>query len=140
MSEQNKAVFRRMLQEVIVGGNLDLIDELVAPDFVNYVYRSSGEIMKIVGIAPFRAAQAQAQATFHHTAMEEYQMIAEGDRVVAHYRMHGVHRGEFLGVAATGKPIHMDGMTIVRFVDGKFAERWGVLDLLPLCKQLGVIS
>lgn len=138
MSEQNKAVFRRMLQEVIVGGKLDLIDELVAPDFVNYLYRSSGEIMKVVGIEPFRAAQAQMQATFHHTAMEEYQMFAEGDRVVAHYRMHGVHIGEFRGVAATSKPIHMDGMTIVRFVDGKFAERWGVIDTIPLYKQLGI--
>lgn len=138
MSEQNKATFRRMLQEVIVGGNLDLIDELVMPDFVNHAQRSSGEIMKMVGIDAFRAGQAQMKAAFSNVSMEEFQMIAEGDRVVAHYRMRGIHAGEFRGVAATGKAIHMNGMTIVRFVDGKFAERWAVIDLVPLYKQLGI--
>ncbi|MEZ4860205.1 MAG: ester cyclase [Caldilineaceae bacterium] len=138
MSEQNKAAFRRMLHEVIAGGNLELIDELVMPDFVNYVYRSSGEIMKIVGSEAFRAAQAQMQTIFSNVTMEEFQMIAEGDHLVAHYRMRGVHIGAFLGVAATGKTIHMDGMTIVRFVDGKFAERRGVIDTIPLYKQLGI--
>lgn len=78
------------------------------------------------------------QSAFSEVQMDVQHLIAEGDRVVAHYRMRGVHTGAFRGVAATGKPIHMDGITIVRFVDGKFAERWGVIDMIPLYKQLGI--
>jgi predicted ester cyclase len=139
MSEQNKTTFRRMLTEVIVGGNLDLIDELVQPDFVNHVYKNSGEVIQQVGIAAFKAAQAAMHSTFAETQMDLHHLIAEEDRVVAHYRLRGLYTGEVRGAAVSSKPIHMDGITIVRFVDGKFAERWAVLDMIPMYKQLGAL-
>jgi steroid delta-isomerase-like uncharacterized protein len=67
-------------------------------------------------------------------------MIAEGDKVVSRQTVTGTHRGEYLGVAPTGKTITYSEIFILRFVDGRIAETWGVVDVAAQLKQLGLIE
>ena len=66
-------------------------------------------------------------------------IIGEGDRVMAQFNLVGTHKGNFLGIPATGKKIEMGGMLACRFVGGKFAELWVFTDRLGMMQQLGII-
>lgn len=65
--------------------------------------------------------------------------IAEGDRVVTRWSMHGTHDGEMMGIPATGKTVTMTGIAIDRFSNGKFAESWLELDTAGMLQQVGAI-
>jgi steroid delta-isomerase-like uncharacterized protein len=67
------------------------------------------------------------------------QVVAAGDRVAALYRLRGTHKGDFMGVLASGNAIDVTGMTILRYESGKIVERWQMLDQLTLLQQLGAI-
>jgi steroid delta-isomerase-like uncharacterized protein len=67
------------------------------------------------------------------------QIAAEDDRVAVLYRLRGNHRGDFLGVPASGNAIDVSGMTIMRFENGAIVERWNVLDQMTMLQQLGVM-
>ena len=66
-------------------------------------------------------------------------VITEGSRVVCRWRMTGTHRGSFLGIAPTGKSVTFDGISEMRFHDGRLAEQWTMYDCLGLFHQLGVV-
>ena len=66
-------------------------------------------------------------------------IIAEGDRVVARWTLRGTHRGEFMGIAATGKQVSMSGIEIDRFAGDKAVEHWEQADIMSLMQQLGAI-
>jgi predicted ester cyclase len=66
-------------------------------------------------------------------------MIAEGDRVVCRERITGTHRGDYMGLPATGKRVEYNEIVIGRFADGRIVETWGVVDVLSLMKQLGAL-
>ncbi|MGH3445665.1 MAG: ester cyclase [Nocardioidaceae bacterium] len=72
-----------------------------------------------------------------HVTVEE--LIAEGDKLVVRNTVTGTHQGEYLGVAATGRPVTYGEVLILRFADGRIAETSGVVDLLAQLKQLGLI-
>jgi steroid delta-isomerase-like uncharacterized protein len=72
-----------------------------------------------------------------HLTVED--MIAEGDKVVVRNTVTGTHRGEYMGLPPTGKSVTYDEIFIFRFVNGRIAETWGVVDVLSQMKQLGVI-
>jgi steroid delta-isomerase-like uncharacterized protein len=133
--EANKALIRRLITEVVNAGNLDAIDELLAPDFVNH--------NPLPGATPdrtgFTAAFRNLHAAFSDLHAIDTDLIAEGDRVVTLRGFAGTHTGPFMGVPATGRHITLDGMTVFRVVHGRIAERWGVLDLLRVMRQLGLI-
>jgi steroid delta-isomerase-like uncharacterized protein len=67
-------------------------------------------------------------------------VAGEGDRVAIRYTIEGTHQGAFAGVAPTGKKVTVTGQTIVRFADGKVAERWNAVDMLGLLQQLGAVN
>ncbi len=66
-------------------------------------------------------------------------LVAEGDRVALRFVLTGTHRGELFGAAGTGRSLEVEGITVVRFVDGVVAERWNRLDDIGLLTQLGVL-
>jgi predicted ester cyclase len=72
-----------------------------------------------------------------HVTIED--LFGEGDRLVSRNTVTGTHRGEYLGIAPTGRSVTYNEMIIARFVDGRIAETWGVVDLLAQMKQLGAI-
>jgi len=66
-------------------------------------------------------------------------MVAESDRVAARFTARGIHKGPFMGLPPTGKPIVMTGMEIFRLEKGKIAELWGEANLIGLMQQLGIL-
>jgi steroid delta-isomerase-like uncharacterized protein len=97
---------------------------------------------------PIQATGAQAIkevfATLHrafpdlHVTIDD--LIEEGDKVVARQTVTGTHQGDYMGLPPTGKPVTYTEIFIVRFVNGRIAETWGVVDVLSQMKQLGVIQ
>jgi steroid delta-isomerase-like uncharacterized protein len=138
-TEHNKALMRRMLDEVVAGGHLDLMDELVAPDFVNHNVVGTAEMSTTVGIDSFRQEIAALRSGFPDLTIEIVHLLADGDMVVAHVRGIGTHLGEFGGVPPTGKRGDVASITIIRIVDGKLAERWNLVDRYGMLQQLGVL-
>ena len=136
-AEENKAKMRRLLEEAFGQGNVDVVDEVLDPDFVCYDPNSeTGEIRgadTIKGeIEYFRSAIPDLTYTI------EVQ-IAEGEKVVSRYTVSGTHQGEFFGVAPTGERITMSGISIDRFEGGKIVEEWPEYDLLGVMRQIGAV-
>ncbi len=149
-TESNKTINRRLVEEGFNKGNLKVLDELVAPNFRDYVLeemstRRSGlpgtggqsnppsrgpEVVKQF-ISDMRQAFPDLRYTIDDT-------IAEGDKVVTRCHWEGTQKGEFMGLPPTGKHVHQDEVDIVRYVDGKVVEHWGYMDSNHLLQQLGV--
>jgi steroid delta-isomerase-like uncharacterized protein len=129
------ALIRRVNDEVISQGKVELIDELLADDFVEHQAMPgmpSGKEGLKVFTTMFRSA-------FPDLKVETLATGVDGDEVWAHSRMTGTHQGEFNGIPATGKKISIEMMDRVRTRDGKAVEHWGCSDDLGMMTQLGVI-
>ncbi|MBA3386820.1 MAG: ester cyclase [Chthoniobacterales bacterium] len=136
MSEENKRFMRRFVKEVINQKNLAALDELVADEFLEH--------LPFPGQGPGRAGLKDAISAFvsafpdlHWTIDEQ---IAEGEKVVSRFTMTGTHRGEFLGIPATDRPIKVWGVVIDVVRDGRFAESRIIMDSLSLMQQLGAFA
>jgi steroid delta-isomerase-like uncharacterized protein len=135
MSEQNKALTRRYLEEVWNGGNLALADELIAADYV-YHTPVPPEVHGPEGVKQLVSMYRAAYPDLHFTAED---VIAEGDQVVTRWTSRSTHQGELMGIPATGKRVTTSGINIVRFETAKIAEEWTNWDALGMLQQLGVI-
>jgi len=129
--EENKAIVRRFV-EAYNKGNLDLLDDLVAPDYFDHTHQLSPEGLKQVINMALKAFPD------YHEAIED--IIAEGDKVWVRIKATGTHTGEFMGLAPTGKKIKMMFADMFRIVNGKLVEYWEVRDQLDFLKQLGLIE
>jgi len=76
-------------------------------------------------------------SAFDGARAELVSILAAGDKVAVHDRLRGTHRGEFLGIAATGRDVDVDFIHIFRVAEGRIVERWGVADTTTLLRQLG---
>ena len=135
MSEENKAIVRRIVQEIWNEGNLDLADELITPDYVDNVSGSGSP----VGPEGFKDAVNGVRDAFPEFTITINDMISEGDKVALVWTFIGTHKGELMGIAPTEKLIEFDGIYLYRFKDGKLVERSGKRDLFKLMSQLGAI-
>jgi steroid delta-isomerase-like uncharacterized protein len=123
MSEQeNKALNERFFAEVFNGHNVDAIDELLSEDFIEHA-EFPGFTQDREGAKQFFAAFFQA---FPDLTAEIEDMVASGDRVGIRSTFRGTHQGDFLGVPATGRQVAVGNMDIVRVVDGKATDHWGI--------------
>jgi steroid delta-isomerase-like uncharacterized protein len=134
MSERNKMLARRTVEEVYNQGNLAVVDELAASDLV--IHSPSGDIHGPAGAKQYVAALRAAFPDLHITIEDQ---IAEEDRVVTRWSARGTHTGEFQGIPPTGKPGRVTGIDIDRIADGKVVECWTNMDDLGLLQQLGVV-
>jgi steroid delta-isomerase-like uncharacterized protein len=136
-AEENKAVVRREMEELFNHtGNLDAVEEIIAPDYVSYE-PSSGETRGIEGARQFAATFREAFPDLENTIED---MVAEGDKVVVRFRARGTHEGETEAFGPpTGKRIDITGITIKRVSEGKIAEAWTNFDALGMMQQLGLI-
>ena len=132
-TEQNKAVVRRFVEEVINKHNLAKIDELFNTDYVNHT----------PGLPPGREAEKQLNsvsfAAFPDARVTIEDLVAEGDKVAARVSYRGTPTGDFMGIPPTGKQFIVTGAGVFRVADGKIAEQWSNLDMLSLMQQLGAI-
>jgi steroid delta-isomerase-like uncharacterized protein len=136
MSEENKAVVRRFIEEAWNNGNLEVVDELISPDHVDH---DPARADAPQGPAAMRAFIEMYRTAFPDTRIEFSEMIAEGDLVAGPWRATGTHQGELMGIPATGKSISITGMGMDRVVDGKIVESWGNWDAMGMMAQLGVV-
>lgn len=136
MSEQNKRVKRRLIEEVWNRGNFDVVDELVAGDYVGHSSSSAEDTQGPAGYRQFYAALRRAFPDLTFTVEDQ---IAEGDRVVTRWSAHGTHEGEFQGIPPTGRRGTITGITIGRIANGKITECWTNADDLGLMRLLGAI-
>jgi len=134
MSEQNKAVFRRIVEEVFNQGRLETADELGTGYIEHSPAPGQGP-----GIEGFKDMVRLFRGAFPDLRVTIEDLIAEGDRVAGRMTTTGTHRGQFLGLAPTGKRFSIAEIHILRFANGKVAEHWGVTDDLGMLQQLGVV-
>lgn len=134
MSEQNRRLVRRTFDEVYNQGNLALVDELVAHDFV--IHSPSAEIHGPANTKQYVAMLRRAFPDLHFTIEDQ---LIDGDKVVTRWTARGTHRGEFQGIPPTGKQVSMKGTDIDRIANGKVVECWTNGDDLGVLQQLGVI-
>jgi predicted ester cyclase len=121
VSEQNKVVVRRLVEEAMNAGRIEVIDELYSP-------RLAGPARR--WIAPFRES-------FPDAHMDVVELIAEGDKVVGRFTCSGTHLGEWLGHAPTGRRFEaIDEVYIFRFTEGRIVHAWGIEDTLKRLEQL----
>lgn len=134
-ARDSKRVVEQIWEQLVNRGRLDLIGELVSRDFVDHA--------PLPGLAPGLEGLQQRIQLLHaafpdvHSTIDK--LVAEGDCVAAVVTTSGTHRGDFLGIPATGKRWTISEMHLLRVVGGQLVEHWGVADLLGLLGQLGVL-
>ena len=133
MSEKNKAVARRFLDELWNRSNFAVVDGLLARDYDGH---SSTVIRGPEGAVAFIP---QARVAFPDFQFEVHDQIAEGDKVATRWKVVGTHEGSFQGVPPSGKRIEMTGITIFRLANGKLVDGWTNEDLLGLLQQIGAV-
>ena len=132
--EENKAIVRRWIDESSKG-NWAIFNDLLARD---YVWHQPGRPKPLN-----REETEQFMRTFrtafpdHRLTIED--MIAGGDKVVTRYSIRGTHKGDYLGIAATGKEVVVTSICISRIAEGKVAEEWEEFDAFGFMLQLGAI-
>jgi steroid delta-isomerase-like uncharacterized protein len=134
----NKATFRRFHDAVNTGDAeiiSTMIDELVEPDALI----RTPVPLDVTGAEALKRVWAALFQAFPDLQLTVEDMIAEGDKVVVRNTVTGTHRGEYMGLAPTGKSVTYNEIFIFRFVNGRVAETWGVVDFFSQMKQLGVI-
>jgi steroid delta-isomerase-like uncharacterized protein len=136
MSADTKAISRRFLEEAFNSGKLDVVDDLVAPEFVNH---DAALPEPTVGIEAAKASINGYREAFPDLRLTVEQQLAEGELVTTRWSARGTHQGELMGMAATGKQATVTGITIDRIVEGRLVESWTSWDTLGLMQQLGVI-
>lgn len=134
--EENKAHYRRTFEEVFNQGNLALVDELVAPDFLNHEVPPG---MNNRGPDSTRQVVTMLRTAFPDLHFTIEDLVAEGDTVASRVTMSGTHLGPFQGIPPTGRSFQQAHMHFVRFRDGKAIEHRAVRDDLGMMRQLGVI-
>jgi predicted ester cyclase len=119
----NKAVVVRFNKEVIEQGSEATFRELMAPDFVNHSAPPGAPAGPEGMLFTFTRVLRPA---FPDLSVEIQDQVAEGDKVTTRKTIRGTHRGELFGIAPTGRSVEINVIDIVRVVDGRYAEHWGV--------------
>lgn len=136
MSDANKRMVRRLIEEAQQGGNLQVIQELLAEDFVDHT-PLGGLPPTRDGVSMLFAGMRQAFPDLRVTIEEQ---IADSEKVATRKTFEGTHRGPFLGIAATGNPIRFEVIDILTVRGGKIREHRVVADQLTLMQQLGALG
>jgi serine phosphatase RsbU (regulator of sigma subunit) len=131
-TEENRATFRRYVEEVTNQGNLEFADEI----FDRYLaHQPDGSVLER-GPEDVKRFQAELRSAFHglHATIED--QVAEGDKVVTRWKMRGIHQGEFRGMEPTGREMEINGIGIFRFSpEGKVVESWDSYDQLGIMRR-----
>jgi steroid delta-isomerase-like uncharacterized protein len=133
--EALKELERRFFDEMLNRGNLAIADDLFSFD--------SADHAGFPGQAPGRDGFKQAVVAMHKAFPDIHytinDMVAEGERIATRWTLRGTHLGEFFGIAATGNSVSVEGIHILRIVEGQIVECWEVWDQLSMLRQLGTV-
>ena len=135
MSEENKAVSRRFF-EIFAEGDLDALDEVMAPDAVDHdPYNPHAN----EGLEGAKKTIAMYREAFPDVSFEVEDQVAEGDKVATRWVGTGTHEGTLMGVEPTGKRSSTAGIAIDRIENGKIVESWNSWDTLGMMQNIGAI-
>jgi predicted ester cyclase len=123
VSEENKAMVRRMVEGINAGDIEGTVEEMFAPRAARRVKRLFTEFY----------------TAFPDWREEIVELVAEGNTVAGRFRCSGTHQGEFLGEPPTGRRMEVDEVFFLRVEDGKFVDLWGLEDSLNRMRQLGLL-
>jgi steroid delta-isomerase-like uncharacterized protein len=133
-AEANKAIIRRYRQ-AHNQNDMAALDQIVAADLITHSQlpnvpagREGGKMVHQGSLAAFPDGKTTTD-----------DLIAEGDKVVERFTLVGTHKGDFMGIPASGKSVRVTGMSIFRIANGKIVEHWGENDAMSLLIQLGVL-
>ena len=126
-----QAIVRRFI-EAYNKRNLDVFDDLLAPDYFDHTSQVGPEGLKQLMNMAFKAFP-----DFHETIED---IIAEGDKVWVRITFTGTHTGEWMGIAPTGKKVTTEMVDIFRIVNGKLVEYRDVNNNLDFLKKLGLVE
>ena len=132
--EDNKELVRRCWLECFNRGDLSVVDELVAP---NYVWH--GPSQEINGQEGIKQLITAIRSGLPDIQMSIERQLAAGDEVATRWRIQGTHKGNLFGVAPSGKRVNITGLAISRFAQGKIVEEWEEYDQFGLFQQIGAI-
>jgi len=137
--DNNKTLVRRYFEDA--PDHPEVYDEILSPDFrVTGIHHATiNSEGKESGPAPYKSAAIWLKSVWNESHITVNEMIAEDDRVVAHWTFRGIHAGEIFGIPPTRKEVTYSGINIFRIADKKLAESWDIFDRLWLWQQLDVL-
>ena len=125
--------FAHRFAAMLNAGDPEALDDFLAEDYINH------NPFVADGLAANKAFWQQWLTAFPDTQVTVEDAFTAGDRVAGRFTYRATHRGEFLGIPATGHPIEMRSIDIWRVEDGKLAEHWDELNTLEFMQQLGAV-
>lgn len=131
--ERNKQVVSSFNVQVIQNGRRDVFEALMADNFVNH---SAPAGMPNGPMSMWNTFDQVLRPALAGLTVTIHDQIAEGDKVVTRKTISGVHVGPLMGIPATGKPVTIDVIDVVRVADGRYAEHWGLNTLAAALNQL----
>ncbi len=135
--EENKAAVRRFVDEVQSQHKLELVDELLSPDYIDHAVPLG--MPPAQGTAHFKQFFTMMLQAFPDVHATIHDQIAEGDKVTTRKTFQGTHQGEFMGIPPTGKKVELLIIDIFRVNNGKLSEHWGAWDRLGILEQIEAI-
>jgi steroid delta-isomerase-like uncharacterized protein len=134
VSEVNKALIQRFVEEAFNKGNVDVADEVYASTFIAHdptIPEGQGSPEQVKQfVNTYLSAFPDG-----HTTVED--LISDGEKVAYRWTFRGTHQGELMGIPPTGKQVTITGITINRLSGGKVEEQWNNFDQLGMLQQLG---
>jgi steroid delta-isomerase-like uncharacterized protein len=135
-AEAHKALFRRYFAEGANRGDLSVVDEVFA---ANYLHHDPANIDAVGGVEDVKRHIVTLREAFPDLEFEVHDEVADEDNIVVRWTVRGTHTGNYFGIPATGKPFAVTGMNHWRIADGQAVEGWVSRDDLGLMRQLGLI-
>jgi steroid delta-isomerase-like uncharacterized protein len=138
MAENNVAIVRRWFDEVWNHGKLDTIHELMAADAVGIGQSGAEGVLR--GPHEFQAFVERLRGAFPdiHVTIED--AFEAGDKAAARWSATMTHRGDQLGIAASGKPVRITGISLVKIAGGKIVAGWDNWDQMTMMREIGAIG
>jgi len=133
LEKSNRECLEDFYQIVFNNGDIDAADRFLDSAIVDHA-PWPGHPATLAG---FKAGLAEMRGGFPDLHVTIERVISQDDLVVAHQRISGTHRGEFMGTPASGKSFNIEAIDIVRMKDGRIVEHWGLLDSAAMTAQLG---
>lgn len=136
MSDVLKANVREFYDRGWNRGDLTVIDDLFSPQYRDHDAEEQTDVSGVAAAKQFIAIFRESIADLHLAIEDQF---VEGSTVTTRWTLTGTHQGQLLGIAATGRPLLVTGISIDRFdEDGRFLEGWGNRDGLAMLRQIGV--
>ena len=136
VSEESKVATRRLIEGLFNTGNQEIADEVLAADYIDH----SPSHPDLPSPENLKRAVGEWRVAFPDTHNVIEDMVAEGDKVAVRWTTHATHRGEFMGIPATGNRIAVTSFGIFRLSGAKIVESWDTFNVLEMMQQLGITS